>query len=43
VYNSKKDTVSFGSGTTAQLVDYCANEKISPDNATANLFVQFLK
>ncbi len=43
VYNSKKDTVSFGSGTTAQLVDYCANERISPDDATANLLVQFLK
>ena len=43
VYNSKNDTVSFGSGTTAQLVDYCTKQKISPDDATANLFVQFLK
>ena len=41
VYNSKKDTVSFGSGTTAQLVDYCAPGKISPDGATANLLVIF--
>jgi len=41
VYNSKKDTVSFGSGTTAQLVDYCAPGKISPDGATATLLVQF--
>jgi hypothetical protein len=43
VYNSKKDLVSFGSGTIAQLVDYCRAEEISPDNATANLLVQFLK
>jgi hypothetical protein len=43
VYNSKKDLVAFGSGTTAQLVDYCDNEKISPDDATANLLVQFSK
>lgn len=43
VYNSKKDAVSFGSGTTAQLVDYCRAEKISPDDATASLLVQFLK
>jgi len=43
VYNSKRDTVSFGSGTTAQLVDYCANQRLSPDDATASLFVQFVK
>ena len=42
VYDSKKDTVTFGSGTAAQLVDYCANEKISPDGATASLLVQFV-
>jgi hypothetical protein len=43
VYNSKEDTVTFGSGTTAQLVDYCVNQKISPEGATANLLVQFVK
>jgi hypothetical protein len=43
VYNAKKDLVSFGSGTAAQLVDYCAPAKISPDGATASLLVQFLK
>jgi hypothetical protein len=43
VYDSRKDRVSFGSGTTAQLVDYCAGQKISPEGATANLLVQFVK
>ena len=43
VYDRTKDTVSFGSGTAAQLVDYCAQEKISPDGATANLLVSFSK
>ena len=43
VYDSKKGTVSFGSGTAAQLVDYCAQEKITPDGATANLLVSFSK
>jgi hypothetical protein len=43
VYYSKQDTVVFGSGTTAQLVDYCAPARISPDGATANLLVQFVK
>jgi hypothetical protein len=43
VYNSKKDTVWFGSGTEAQLVDYCANERLSPDGASADLVVRFLK
>jgi hypothetical protein len=41
VYNSKKDLVTFGPGTAAQLVDYCAPGKISPDGATASLLVQF--
>jgi hypothetical protein len=43
VYDRKKDTVSFGSGTTAQLVDYCAPAKISPEGATASLLVSFSK
>lgn len=43
VYDSRKDTVWFGSGTAAQLVDYCANERISPDGASAALVVRFLK
>lgn len=30
VYNGKKDTVAFGSGTTAQLVDYCTPAKDLP-------------
>jgi len=43
VYDSRKDTVWFGSGTVAQLVDYCGNEKISPAGASADLVVRFVK
>lgn len=43
VYDSRNDTVWFGTGTEAQLVDYCANQKISPEGASASLVVRFLK